>query len=307
MDERFDLATERRNPRSMNLDHMSARQIAELMNDEDEHVVHAVREVLPWVALAISLATKSLQRGGRIIYLGAGTSGRLGLLDAAECPPTFGVSPERVIGLIAGGAPAMLEAVEGAEDSTTQAQEDLHRIGLSTTDCVIGLSASGRTPYVVYGLTYAKELGCATVAIACTRDSEIGRVADVAIEPKTGAEVLTGSTRLKAGTAQKMILNMISTGSMVAMGKTYQNLMVDVRPTNEKLRARARRIVVEATGCDARIAERTLRAAGGNAKTAIVMILLGVSYQEAKDALYDADGKVGFAVAEHEREITHGR
>lgn len=307
MDERFDLATERRNPRSMNLDRMSSHQIAQLMNDEDEHVVHAVREVLPWVVLAISLATKSLQRGGRIIYLGAGTSGRLGLLDAAECPPTFGVSPERVIGLIAGGAPAMLEAVEGAEDSTTQAKDDLHRIGLSTADCVIGLSASGRTPYVVHGLTYAKELGCATVAIACTRDSEIGRVADVAIEPKTGAEVLTGSTRLKAGTAQKMILNMISTGSMVAMGKTYQNLMVDVRPTNEKLRARARRIVVEATGCDARIAERTLRAAGGNAKTAIVMILLGVSYQEAKDALYDADGKVGFAVAEHEREITHGR
>jgi N-acetylmuramic acid 6-phosphate etherase len=297
--ERFDVTTEQRNERSTNLDSMSALQVVELMNSEDERVVQAVREVLPQVAQAIELATASLQSDGRIIYLGAGTSGRLGMLDAAECPPTFGVSSGRVVGLVAGGSDAVLKAVEGAEDDTAQCERDLRQIGLSPADTVVGLAASGRTPYVVHGLRFAKSLGCATVAVACTKSSAIGAEADVAIEPVTGPEVLTGSTRLKAGTAQKMILNMISTGSMVAVGKAYQNLMVDVRPTNQKLRARARRIVVEATGCEAEVAERALCAAGGSAKTAIVMVLLGVSRDEAEHVLARSGGRVGLAIAGH--------
>lgn len=304
--EQFNVTTEQRNERSADLDRMSALQIVELMNSEDERVAKAVREVLPQVAQAIELASASLRADGRIIYLGAGTSGRLGLLDAAECPPTFGVSADKVVGLIAGGSTAVLKAVEGAEDDTAQCEKDLRQIGLSPTDTVIGLAASGRTPYVVQGLRFAKSLGCATVAVACTKNSAIGTEADVAIEPVTGPEVLTGSTRLKAGTAQKMILNMISTGSMVAMGKAYQNLMVDVQPTNEKLRVRARRIVIEATGCEAEVAERALREASGNAKTAIVMILLGVSCAMANRALAHAGGKVGVAITGRGREATHG-
>ncbi len=301
------MTTEQRNERSTNLDRMSALQIVELMNSEDERVAQAVHEVLPQVAQAIELAAASLRSDGRIIYLGAGTSGRLGMLDAAECPPTFGVSAGRVVGLIAGGPAAMLKAVEGAEDDTVQCEEDLRQISLSPADTVIGLAASGRTPYVVHGLRFAKSLGCATVAVACTRNSAIGAEADVAIEPITGPEVLTGSTRLKAGTAQKMILNMISTGSMVAVGKAYQNLMVDVQPTNEKLRARARRIVVEATGCEEKVADRALREAGENAKTAIVMVFLGVSRDVAERVLARVGGKVSLAIADHRREDEHGR
>lgn len=237
------LTTEQRNPESTDLDKMSAIEIAKLMNSEDFNAVAAVHEVLPQVAEAIEIASERLREGGRIIYIGAGTSGRLGVLDASECPPTFGVSPDIVVGIIAGGDEALFQAVEGAEDSTSLCEEDLKGIGLNSKDLVIGLSASGRTPYVIYGLRYAGSIGCSTVAIACNKDSLVGKEADVAIEPVTGPEVLTGSTRLKAGTAQKIILNMISTGSMAMTGRVYQNLMIEVEPLNEKLKARAEGIV----------------------------------------------------------------
>ena len=301
------LSTEARNPRGMDLDCMTPLEIAQLMNAEDEQVVHAVRAVLPQVAQAIELATQALARGGRIIYVGAGTSGRLGVLDASECPPTFGVAPTTVVGLIAGGPDAFLRAIEGAEDSTTLCAEELGQLHLAPVDLVVGLAASGRTPYVVHGLRYARSMGCVTVAIACVEHSAIGQEADVAIEPVTGPEVLTGSTRLKAGTAQKMVLNMISTGCMVRSGKVYQNLMVDVQQTNEKLRARALGIVMDATGCAEERAHEALTAAGGKAKTAIVMILLGVSCQEAERALASAHGKVRDVIDEQCGEEPHER
>ncbi len=292
------LLTEQRNPRSMNLDEMTPLQIARTMNREDKRVIKAVRAVLPQVAKAIELGTTCLRDGGRIIYIGAGTSGRLGLLDAAECPPTFGVSPDTVVGVIAGGTDAASQAMEDAEDSPTLCQEDLERLRLSPRDLVIGLAASGRTPYVVHGLRYAQFLGCDTVAIACTENSEIGKGARVIIEMLTGPEVLTGSTRLKAGTAEKMVLNMISTGCMVGIGKTYENLMVDVGQSNEKLRARAHDIVLEATGCSEERASEALREADGHVKTAIVMILLGVTCAQANEALNRAQGRVRDALAE---------
>ena len=219
------LTTERRNPHTMNLDEMSPLEIAQTMNQEDEQAVLAVRKVLPEIATAITWATESLKAGGRIIYIGAGTSGRLGVLDAVECPPTFGVSPDTVVGIIAGGERAFTIAQEGVEDSPILCEEDLKKKNLSSKDIVIGLAASGRTPYVIYGLQYARSIGCKTVAIACNLHSQVGKAADLAIEPVPGPEVLTGSTRLKAGTVQKLILNMISTGSMVGIGKVYQNLM----------------------------------------------------------------------------------
>ena len=243
------LVTESRNKETMGLDQMTPLEIVTVMNREDGKAVNAVGEVLPQIAQAIAWCTDSLKQKGRIIYIGAGTSGRLGVLDAVECPPTFGVSPDVVVGLMAGGTPAFVRAVEGAEDSQTMGEEDLKEIHLSPADIVIGLAASGRTPYVIYGLRYAKKIGCRTVAVSCNRDSEIGKEADLAIEPVPGPEVLTGSTRLKAGTVQKMVLNMISTGSMVGIGKVYQNLMVDVVQTNMKLITRAENIVMTATGC----------------------------------------------------------
>ena len=290
------LPTEQRNPHSMRLDQMSALEIAQTMNAEDELVAQAVRAVLPKVADAIDLVAGCLSRGGRIIYIGAGTSGRLGLLDAAECPPTFGVSPDAVIALIAGGQDAFHQAAEGAEDSTTLCQEQLMELSLTSDDIVIGIAASGRTPYVVHGLRYARSISCPTVAIAYVKDSIIGREVDIAIEPETGPEVLTGSTRLKAGTAEKMVLNMISTGSMVCLGKVYQNLMVDMQQTNGKLRKRARSIVMQATDCTGERAEQALVDSEGDVKTAIVMIALGVSREQAARLLHDAKGRVGMAL-----------
>ena len=290
------LNTEQRNPKTMELDRMSPLQIATVMNEGDRDVTEAVGKVVPEVAKAIELATESLKNGGRSIYLGAGTSGRLGVLDAAECPPTFGVSPDMVVGLIAGGKEAFLKAVEGAEDSTTLCETELKTLNLTAKDIVIGLAASGRTPYVIYGLKYANEVGCNTVAIACTKDSAIGKEAKVAIEPVTGPEVLTGSTRLKAGTAQKMILNMISTGSMVGIGKVYQNLMVDVQQTNEKLKVRAQNILMEATLCSRERAVELLEKANGEVKTAIVMELLNLNCEEAKKKLGESAGVVREAI-----------
>lgn len=290
------LVTESRNKETMGLDQMTPLEIVTVMNREDGKAVEAVEEVLPQIAQAIAWCTDSLKQKGRIIYIGAGTSGRLGVLDAVECPPTFGVSPDVVVGLMAGGTPAFVRAVEGAEDSQTMGEEDLKEIHLSPADIVIGLAASGRTPYVIYGLRYAKKIGCRTVAVSCNRDSEIGKEADLAIEPVPGPEVLTGSTRLKAGTVQTMVLNMISTGSMVGIGKVYQNLMVDVVQTNMKLITRAENIVMTATGCTREEARDSLEEAEGSVKLAITMILLQCGAKSAKTRLNRAGGYVRNAI-----------
>ena len=286
------LVTETRNPNTMELDQMTPLELVSVMNQEDLNVVVGVKEVLPQVAQAIEWAVSSLEAGGRIVYFGAGTSGRLGVLDAVECPPTFGVSPDVVVGLIAGGEKAFVRAVEGAEDSLELCEEELKKIGLNKNDIAIGIAASGRTPYVIGGLRYARSLGCKTVAIACNKGSEVGKEAELAIEPSCGPEVLTGSTRLKAGTAQKMILNMISTGSMVGVGKAYQNLMVDVQQTNKKLVVRAQNITMAATGCTREEAAQALEQADGNAKLAIVMLLTQMPVEEAKAKLEAAHGHV---------------
>lgn len=287
-----DLLTEQRNPQTMELDTFSSLQVAEAMNREDFHAVEAVQRVLPQVAQAIAWATASLRDGGRILYTGAGTSGRLGLLDAVECPPTFGVSPDLVVGLIAGGEHAFVRAREGAEDSEANGASNLKAHGVSARDIVVGLAASGRTPYVVGALRYARSRGSRTVAISCNPGSRISHEADLAIEAVTGPEVLTGSTRLKAGTAQKLILNMISTGSMVGIGKVYENLMVDVMQTNDKLRSRAQRIVCEACSCTEDVASRKLDEAKGSVKLAIMMLLLDCDADEAQRALDKTSGHV---------------
>ena len=290
------MTTERRNPRTMQLDTMSELEIVTAMNDEDARVPLAIAKKLPEIAQAARWAVEAFEQGGRLFYMGAGTSGRLGVLDAAECPPTFGVDPGMVVGLIAGGEKAFIKAVEGAEDSRELGRQDLESHQLTQKDFVIGIAASGRTPYVLGGLAYAKELGCRTAAIACNPGSAIGKAADLAIEVEVGPEVLTGSTRLKSGTAQKLILNRISTASMVRMGKAYQNLMVDVMQTNEKLHTRAENIVMDATGAERAEARSAIDAAGGSVKCAITMLLANCSAQEAKSRLEAAGGHVRTAI-----------
>lgn len=291
------LSTETPNPRTHDLDSLPVEDLLRVMNDEDRRVPEVVGTVVPQIAAAVRAAAAAFRAGGRLIYLGAGTSGRLGVLDAAECPPTFGTDPAMVVGLIAGGDRALLKAVEGAEDSEELAVEDLQRIEVTAADAVVGLAASGRTPYVIGGLDHARRVGAATISVAGNSGAEISRHADISIEVDTGPEVLTGSTRLKAGTAQKLVLNMISTGAMVQVGKVHGNLMVDVRPTNAKLIDRARRIIRTATGCDADTAATALERADGHAKTAIVMILSDCSAQEAVRRLDASDGFVRAAVA----------
>lgn len=276
----------------MEMDRMTPLELATAMNREDAKVAEAVSKALPQVAQAIEWCTEALKKGGRIIYVGAGTSGRLGVLDAVECPPTFGVESGRVVGLIAGGPPAFVKAVEGAEDSETLCEADLKAIDISKDDVVIGLAASGRTPYVVHGLRFARKFGCKTVSVACNAGSAIAAEAELAIEPVVGPEVLTGSTRLKSGTAQKMVLNMISTGSMVGIGKAYQNLMVDLMQTNAKLKVRAENIVMTATDCDRDRARGALTEGGGSAKVAIAIILLGCDAETAKKQLQQAHGHI---------------
>ena len=293
------LTTEQRNPKTMELDSFSPIEIARVMNEENTNVIKAIDEVLPQVASAIEWAGEALNAGGRIIYMGAGTSGRLGVLDAVECPPTFGVSYDTVVGLIAGGEGAFVKAAEGAEDNAEAGAADLAALELESRDIVIGIAASGRTPYVIGGLRYANEAGCRTVAIACNKDSAVSAEAQLAIEPVTGPEVLTGSTRLKAGTAQKLVLNMISTGSMVAAGKVYQNLMVDVKQSNEKLRVRAQNIVMMATDCTREQAAEALAACDNHVKGAIAMLLLDCDATAAEAALDEAHGHVRAAVEAH--------
>ena len=269
------LATEGRNPRSANIDKATPAEIAAIINAEDKTVALAVEKQLGQIARQIEAAAYALQNGGRLIYIGAGTSGRLGVLDAAECRPTYGVDDNTVIGLIAGGMGAMFSAIEGAEDSLTLAEEELRAIGFNEKDFLVGVAASGRTPYVKGGLAYARSIGARTGSVACTSPAEISAFADIPVEVVTGPEVVTGSTRMKAGTAQKMVLNMLSTGTMIRCGKVMGNLMVDVQATNEKLRARALRIVMEAAETDRESAEKALAEAGGSAKKAIYSLLEG--------------------------------
>ena len=290
------LITEQRNPNSMNVDSLSALEIVQLMNEEDKQVPLAIEKCLPQIAQAVERIVAAFQQGGRLVYIGAGTSGRLGVLDASECPPTFGVSPEMVKGLIAGGERALRHPIEGAEDSKTQAVVDLQTIQFSSKDVLVGIAASGRTPYVIGALEYAKSLGSVTVSIASNPNSAMANIVDIAIDTVVGPEVLTGSSRLKSGTAQKLVLNMLTTTSMILMGKCYQNLMVDVQASNEKLKARAIRIVMQATDCDKILAEETLKQADQNAKLAIMMILSGLDRAQAEALLEKHHGKLQLAL-----------
>lgn len=286
------LTTEKRNEKTTDLDKMSISTALKLMNQEDQQAAKAIQKILPKIKPVIEATITAFKHGGRLIYLGAGTSGRLGVLDAAECVPTFGVSPNQVIGLIAGGKQAMTLAVEGAEDDLTLAKKDLSALQLNAKDVVVGIAASGRTPYVIGGLKYARDLGATTASIACNLDALISQYAEFAIEVDCGPEFLTGSTRLKAGTAQKMILNMLSTISMIGIGKVYHNLMVDVKPTNEKLVERSKRIIMQATDCTYEVAEKTFIEAKQDVKLAIVMLLTNCSAKEGKEKLQRAQGFV---------------
>ena len=290
------MTTETRNPRTMQLDQMSELEIVTFMNEEDARVPLAIAKCLPQIAQAAAWAVEAFEQGGRLFYMGAGTSGRLGVLDAAECPPTFGVPQGMVVGLIAGGEKAFIVAVEGAEDSRELAVQDLQSHHLTAKDFVVGIAASGRTPYVLGGLDYARSVGCHTAAIACNPGSAVGKAADLAIEVNCGPEVLTGSTRLKSGTAQKLILNMISTASMVRIGKAYQNLMVDVMQTNEKLHTRAENIVMDATGVERSVARHAIDEAKGSVKTAITMLLADCDAAEAARRLEASHGHVREAI-----------
>ena len=291
------LLTEARNPQTMELDSMTPLEIVTAMNREDARVPESIRPQLPNIARCVAWATEAIRSGGRLIYMGAGTSGRLGVLDAVECPPTFGVSPDVVVGLIAGGEGAFVKAVEGAEDSRELGKADLEAIGLTPKDLVVGIAASGRTPYVLGGLAYANSLGCKTAAISCNPGSALGKEARLAIEVAPGPECLTGSTRLKAGTAQKLILNMISTATMVGCGKAYSNLMVDVMQTNEKLVVRAQNSVREATGVSRDSAKEAIALARGSCKLAVTMILADCTVEEAKERLERCGGSVRQAIA----------
>ena len=290
------LITEQRNPNSMHVDSLSALEIVQLMNEEDKQVPLAIEKCLPQIAQAVECIVAAFQQGGRLVYIGAGTSGRLGVLDASECPPTFGVSPEIVKGIIAGGERALRHPIEGAEDSKAQAVVDLQTIQFSSKDVLVGIAASGRTPYVISALEYAKSLGSVTVSIASNPNSAMANIVDIVIDTVVGPEVLTGSSRLKSGTAQKLVLNMLTTASMILMGKCYQNLMVDVQASNEKLKARAIRIVMQATDCNKALAEETLKQADQNAKLAIMMILSGLDRAQAETLLEKHQGKLQLAL-----------
>ena len=293
------LTTEKRNEDTLNLDKLSIIETVTKMNQEDEKVIAAIEKKKESIAAVIEQVVKSLKNDGRLFYFGAGTSGRLGILDAAECVPTFSTDPELVQGIIAGGESAMTVAVEGAEDSTTLAEEDFRERGLTDKDIVIGISASGRTPYVIGGLKYAAEVGATTASISCNENAEISTFASFPIEVTAGPEILTGSTRLKSGTLQKLILNMISTISMVHLGKVYGNLMVDVKPTNEKLVERAKNIIVEATGCTKEEATHYFEDSDEQVKLAIIRILTKTSKEEGLALLEANDGFIRKAVDNH--------
>jgi N-acetylmuramic acid 6-phosphate etherase len=284
------LATETINQDSVDIDIVPTLDKLRLINNEDQKVALTISAHLAEIAVVVDQVTSVMRHGGRLIYIGAGTSGRLGILDAVECPPTYGVDYNTVVGLIAGGKDAFIKAQEGVEDSEEFAIKDLQEINLHANDIVCGIAASGRTPYVIGGLKYARTAGCKTIAIACNLNSEIAKYADYKIEVSPGPEVVTGSTRMKAGTAQKLILNMISTTTMINLGKTYRNLMVDVKTSNAKLEARAKKIIMEATEVDFATAAHYLALANNHVKTAIVMILNNIDAKEAHEKLAQADG-----------------
>ncbi|WP_306311973.1 N-acetylmuramic acid 6-phosphate etherase [Streptomyces hydrogenans] len=290
------LTTEAFRPELAEIDRLSTLEIARTMNGEDQSVPAAVARELPAIAAAIDATAERMARGGRLLYLGAGTAGRLGVLDASECPPTFNTDPSQVVGLIAGGPSAMVQAVEGAEDSKELAAADLDALGVGPDDTVVGISASGRTPYAIGAVEHARTLGALTIGLSCNTDSALAAAAEHGIEVVPGPELLTGSTRLKAGTAQKLVLNMISTITMIRLGKTYGNLMVDVRASNEKLRARSRRIVALATGAPDEQIEAALTAAEGEVKNAILIILADVDAATAAQRLRDSQGHLRAAL-----------
>lgn len=290
------LTTESRNQNTLNIDKVSTLEMVKMINEEDKKVANAIEIELPQIAEAIDGIVERMQKGGRLIYIGAGTSGRLGILDASECPPTYGVSEELVQGLIAGGQEAIFRAKEGAEDSKELAVEDLKNKRLNENDTVVGIAASGRTPYVIGGLEYANKIGALTVSVTCNADSQVAKEAKIAISPVVGAEVVTGSTRLKSGTAQKLVLNMLSTGSMIKMGKVYGNLMVDVKATNEKLVERSKKIVCEATGVSFKEAETILTETDFDVKLSIFMILSNLEKKEAKVILEKNNGYIAKAL-----------
>lgn len=286
------IATEQRNPNTMNIDTLSTLDMVKLINQEDHHVAEAVALVVDKIAQAVDVIAAHLSDGGRLIYCGAGTSGRLGILDAVECPPTYSTDPEMVQALMAGGYPAVFKAVEGAEDSKELGVQDMKNIHFTGKDVLVGIAASGRTPYVLGCMEYAKTLGAPTVSVTCCPGSELDNYADIGIAPAPGPEVVTGSTRMKSGTAQKMVLNMLSTGAMIKLGKVYGNLMVDVKPSNEKLIRRCITIVCAATDCTEAAAEAALEACQYRPKVAIIMVLCGVGVEEALQMLQRSGGRV---------------
>ncbi|WP_404340883.1 N-acetylmuramic acid 6-phosphate etherase [Pseudoalteromonas mariniglutinosa] len=290
------IVSEGQNPDTLNIDLLSSTEILEKINHEDHKVAAAVKLVVPAIAKAVDHIVAAFKQGGRLIYIGAGTSGRLGILDAVECAPTYSVSEQQVMGIIAGGETAFKKAVEGAEDSTTLSVEDLQKVNLQASDVLVGIAASGRTPYVCSAIEYAKSVGCITVGVTCNPDSAVMRLPHVGICPVVGAEAVTGSTRMKSGTAQKLVLNMLSTASMIRTGKVYKNLMVDVNASNEKLHARAIRIVMQATDCSHKEAVIALQQASQSAKLAILIVLTGKPANEARALLVEADGFLRKAV-----------
>lgn len=290
------LITEGRNPDTLDIDRLSTEDMLRKINNEDKKVPMAVEKEIPNIAKAVDVIAEKLKQGGRLIYIGAGTSGRLGILDASECPPTFGVDPEMVQGIIAGGDEAIRKAVEEAEDKEELGKEDLKKKNLSNKDVVVGITASGRTPYVLGALKYAKKIGAFTIGLSCNPGSEMEKIADIMITPIVGPEVIMGSTRMKAGTAQKLVLNMLSTGAMIKLGKVYSNLMVDVKATNEKLINRAKRIVKLATDAEEKVIEKLLEETNYNVKLTILMILTGLNQNKAKELLDKADGYVAKAL-----------
>jgi N-acetylmuramic acid 6-phosphate etherase len=289
-------ATERTNPRTVAIDEQSSLGIVTLINDEDATIAPAVRREIEHIAQAVDIIVERLQRGGRLFYFGAGTSGRLGVLDASEMPPTYGVSPDLVQGYIAGGDTALRRSIEGAEDDPTAGAHVVQQAGVTEADVIVGIAASGTTPWVLGAVAAARRLGAATIALTCAPGSPLTRAADIAIAPDVGPEVIAGSSRMKAGTAQKMILNMVSTATMIRLGKVYGNLMVDVQPTNAKLRRRAVRILQKAAGVDQETARRALHATDHEVKTALVMLLAGIDADQARQRLAVAGGFVCRAI-----------
>lgn len=290
------LVTESRNDLSKNIDTLATKEMLKVINSEDKKVAEAIELILPEIAESVDFIANAFQSNGRLIYIGAGTSGRLGILDASECPPTYGTDPEQVIGLIAGGHRAILQAVENAEDDKQAGCNDLKAIHLSDKDVVVGIAASGRTPYVISAMEYARDLGAKVISLTCNPQSEMNAIADVCLTPVVGPEVITGSSRMKAGTAQKLVLNMLTTGSMIRTGKVYGHLMVDVAATNAKLVERQKNIVMEATGCDRQTAEHVLVQSGGDCKAAVVMVLTETDFIKADELLRKNNGFIRAAI-----------